>query len=61
MILTLAVLTTHVSVGTNSATPGLLAGFWGRDEKGRREGRGKGKERKVGGKKEEKRGEKTID
>jgi len=50
-----------VSGGTNSATPGLLAGFLGREEKGRREGEGKGKKRKVGGEKEEKRGEETID
>ena len=50
-VLISAVLTAHLSVGANSAPPGLLAGFWG----GRRRGKGIGK--KPGGERKEKGGE----
>jgi len=36
----------HLSDGANGAPPGLLAGFWGWDEKGRRGGKWDGKGRK---------------
>ena len=36
----------HLSDGANGAPPGLLTGFWGGDEKGRRGGKWDGKGRK---------------
>jgi len=54
-VLISAVLTAHLSVGANSAPPGLLAGFWGGEEKGKRDrketgrgnkGKGRGGKRK---------------